>query len=142
MPVGRVKCWNDDAGYGFIIPPEGPDVFVDDSAIQCDARPGDAYPRSLVEGQEVEYETREGRLGPMAAHVREPGQPLRPASADRQGLLRSGVQRFFGDSIRRIEYDINEWAEHDDLTVLSVSLVRIPNKGYGALVAYSRSVES
>ena len=136
MPIGRVKWWNDDAGYGFIKSPDGVDVFVHELEIQRDR---DGYPKGLTADQEVEYETREGLLGPTAIHVREPGHVEEIETTDRASSRRSGVQRFYAESIRRIEFDINDWAKHDDVTVLSVSVIRISDQGYGALVAYSRT---
>lgn len=62
MPVGTVKWFNPNKGYGFIQPESGNDVFVHISAIQ----EGD----SLEEGQAVEFDITEGRKGPQAANVR------------------------------------------------------------------------
>lgn len=61
---GRVKWFNDAKGYGFIEPEDGSkDVFVHYSAIT-----GDGY-RSLVEGQEVQFEVSDGEKGPHAQNV-------------------------------------------------------------------------
>jgi len=57
---GKVKWFNADKGYGFITP----DVFAHFSAIQ-----GRGY-RSLNEGQEVEFEVKDGPKGPQAAEIR------------------------------------------------------------------------
>jgi CspA family cold shock protein len=68
MPVGVVKWFNDQRGYGFITPDEGEkDVFVHSSGIQG-TRQG-----SLREGQRVEFEITQGEKGPQASNVRPVG---------------------------------------------------------------------
>ena len=65
MPIGTVKWFSAEKGYGFITPDEGgKDVFVHYSAIQADGY------RSLNEGQKVEYEVVQGQKGPQAANVK------------------------------------------------------------------------
>lgn len=62
---GKVKWFNADKGFGFITPDDGStDVFAHFSAIE-----GRGY-RSLNEGQEVEYELKDGPKGPQAAEIR------------------------------------------------------------------------
>jgi CspA family cold shock protein len=61
---GTVKFFNDQKGFGFITSPEGDDVFVHVSNI------AGSEPRSLSEGQAVEYETQPGRKGLEAINVR------------------------------------------------------------------------
>jgi CspA family cold shock protein len=63
MPIGRVKWFNNAKGYGFIVQDNGPEVFVHYSAIQ-----GDGY-KTLVEGQQVEFEIAQSDKGPQAANV-------------------------------------------------------------------------
>jgi len=60
---GTVKWFNDAKGYGFIQQPDGPDVFVHYSAINGTGR------RSLLEGEEVEFEVQQGPKGLQAADV-------------------------------------------------------------------------
>lgn len=60
---GTVKWFNDSKGYGFIQQPEGDDVFVHFSAIQVEGF------RTLAEGEEVEFETRESERGLQATQV-------------------------------------------------------------------------
>jgi CspA family cold shock protein len=51
MPVGTVKFFNTQKGYGFIRPDDGSkDVFVHITAVER------AGMRSLVEGQKLSYE--------------------------------------------------------------------------------------
>ena len=62
MPIGTVKFFNDEKGFGFIQPEDGSkDAFVHKTAVQA------AGMRSLSEGQRIEYDLREDRPGKMAA---------------------------------------------------------------------------
>jgi CspA family cold shock protein len=60
---GTVKWFNDSKGYGFIHPQDGDDVFVHHSSIVSDGF------RTLAEGEEVEFEVRDGERGLQAANV-------------------------------------------------------------------------
>jgi cold shock protein len=62
MPVGTVKWFNANKGYGFIKPESGNDVFVHVSAIQDGG--------SLDEGEAVEFDITQGQKGPQAVNVR------------------------------------------------------------------------
>jgi cold shock protein len=59
-----VKFFNAEKGYGFISQESGDDVFVHFSAIQ-----GSGY-KTLEQGQQVEFETAQGRKGMEAQNVR------------------------------------------------------------------------
>ncbi len=65
-PLGRrrgiVKWFNHSKGYGFITPPEGPELFVHKSALA----PGQPLPRA---GQLVEFAVRPGPRGLQAEEV-------------------------------------------------------------------------
>jgi cold shock protein len=63
MARGKVKWFNDAKGYGFIEQEGGEDVFVHFSAISMDGF------KTLTEGQEVEFEIRNGDKGLSAANV-------------------------------------------------------------------------
>lgn len=61
---GQVKWFNEAKGFGFITPEDGSkDVFVHFSAIQ-----GSGF-KTLVEGQNVQFEIEAGQKGPSAANV-------------------------------------------------------------------------
>ena len=60
---GTVKWFNDAKGYGFITQSGGDDVFVHFSAIVNDGF------RTLVEGNEVEFDLEQTDLGLQAAKV-------------------------------------------------------------------------
>ena len=65
MPTGTVKFFNDEKGYGFIQRADGePDVFVHFSNIEGTGR------RTLMAGQQVEFELGQGRKGVEAHNVR------------------------------------------------------------------------
>ena len=62
MPIGKVKFFNDQKGYGFIAPEDGGnDAFVHISAVE---RAGMA---TLQQNQRVSYELEEDRRGKMSA---------------------------------------------------------------------------
>ena len=61
---GKVKWFNPEKGYGFIVSEDGKDVFVHFSAIQN----VEGY-KSLDDGQEVEFDIVDGPKGPQAANV-------------------------------------------------------------------------
>ena len=60
---GKVKWFNAEKGYGFIVSEEGKDVFVHLSAIVQDGY------KSLEEGQEVTFDVEEGERGQLAKNV-------------------------------------------------------------------------
>ena len=65
LSTGTVKWFDAKKGFGFITPTDGgKDLFVHYSNIAAEGF------RTLQEGQEVEYDAREGRKGPEAANVR------------------------------------------------------------------------
>jgi CspA family cold shock protein len=63
MQKGKVKWFNESKGFGFITKEDGNDVFVHYSEIQSNGF------KSLVEGQEVNFEIADGPKGPKAVNV-------------------------------------------------------------------------
>ena len=61
--TGKVKWFNENKGYGFIVGDSGKDIFVHYSEIR-----DDGY-RTLAESQKVEYTVRQGPKGPQADQV-------------------------------------------------------------------------
>lgn len=62
MPIGTVKFFNTDKGYGFIAPEDGgKDAFVHISAVQA------AGMHSLEDNQRVSYDVERGRDGKESA---------------------------------------------------------------------------
>jgi cold shock protein len=61
--IGKVKWFNNAKGYGFIEQPGEQDIFVHYSAIG-----GDGY-KTLLQGQDVEFEVTNGPKGPQAENV-------------------------------------------------------------------------
>ncbi len=62
MPIGTVKFFNEDKGYGFIAPEDGgEDSFVHISAVE---RAGMA---TLTKGQRVSFELETDRRGKVSA---------------------------------------------------------------------------
>ena len=61
--IGKVKWFSSEKGYGFLEREDGGDVFVHFSAIL------DPGFKTLVEGQQVEFDITEGARGPQASNV-------------------------------------------------------------------------
>ncbi|MCK9236067.1 MAG: cold-shock protein [Acholeplasmataceae bacterium] len=60
---GTVKWFDSDKGYGFISTEDNKDVFVHFSAIESEGY------KTLAEGDQVEFEVKDGDRGPQAANV-------------------------------------------------------------------------
>ncbi|MDD7281589.1 cold-shock protein [Floccifex sp.] len=63
MCTGKVKWFNAEKGFGFIIGEDGKDVFVHFSSINAKGY------RTLEEGQTVSYELVESERGKQATNV-------------------------------------------------------------------------
>lgn len=64
MEKGQVKWFNEKKGYGFITRDDGVDVFVHHTGID-----GEGF-KTLYEGDQVEFEVKEGPKGLQASSVR------------------------------------------------------------------------
>src|SRR3954469_21605947 len=64
MATGTVKWFDSKKGFGFIVGPEGKDVFVHFTRIE-----GQGF-RSLRDGEQVEYEHTSGEKGLLATTVK------------------------------------------------------------------------
>lgn len=64
MATGKVKWFNDQKGFGFILSDRGKDVFVHHSVIE-----GQGF-KTLQENESVEYDYEEGPKGMKATKVR------------------------------------------------------------------------
>jgi len=61
---GIVKWFNDDKGFGFIMPESGgKDLFAHHSEIQSSGH------RTLVENQRVSFVATQGQKGPQASNI-------------------------------------------------------------------------
>ena len=65
---GTIKWFNSDKGFGFIKRDAGDDVFVHHTSIQ-----GSGF-KSLQEGEQVEFDVKEGPKGLQAENVRRAGE--------------------------------------------------------------------
>lgn len=62
MPVGKVRFYDAEKGFGFLTKEGGGDVYVNESALPASVT-------SLKPGQKVEFGLVEGRRGEQALHV-------------------------------------------------------------------------
>ncbi len=67
LKSGKVKWFSDQKGYGFIAREEESDVFVHHTAIEMDGF------RTLRQGEDVEYQLKDGTKGPQAILVKAAG---------------------------------------------------------------------
>jgi CspA family cold shock protein len=90
MHTGTVKWFDVKKGFGFIINPEGKDVFVHFSSIQ-----GDGF-RTLKDGDQVEYDEIDSGKGLAARNVKR----VKPAAATTAaaGAASAGLPTASGDS--------------------------------------------
>ena len=63
MLKGKVKWFNAEKGFGFIVGEDGKDIFVHFSAINQEGY------KALAEGDVVNYELKNTERGPQAANV-------------------------------------------------------------------------
>ena len=80
MKQGQVKWFNEKKGYGFIETEDAGDVFVHYSTIE-----GDGF-KTLIQGQEVQYEAVDGPKGLHASLVLAPANDKKPAEIAREPI--------------------------------------------------------
>lgn len=88
MLTGVVKWFNDAKGFGFIEHTNGQDVFVHYSVIEWEGF------KTLKDGEQVQYELKEGEKGLHAAKVTRPNAKLSEAEkeAKKAGSLSSQIE--------------------------------------------------
>lgn len=85
---GTVKWFSNEKGFGFISQESGADVFVHHTAIS-----GEGF-KTLVEGEEVEFEIADDGRGPKAQNVARLNPPAEaPRRSSGGGRPRGGVGR-------------------------------------------------
>ena len=75
MPIGKVRFYNEDKGFGFIQGEDGQEVFLHASVLPSDAE--------VQPGTRLEYGVADGKRGPQALSVRVLDTP-RAAKRDRK----------------------------------------------------------
>ena len=89
MPIGRVKWFDPDKGFGFVTNPGDDDVFVGTQVLPDGVE-------ELHQGQKIEYEFAAGRKGPQVLRItdiQETGRPRRrPSHKYKPDQLQSMIQ--------------------------------------------------
>ena len=118
MPVGKVKWYDSEKGFGFLSKEEGGDVYV-----RAEALP--AGVTSLKPGQKVEFGVVEGRKGEQALQVRLIDPPpsvakaMRPKPEEMALVIEDLIKLLdnIGEGYRRGRHPDNK-AAHSVATVL------------------------
>ena len=111
MPVGKVKWYDSEKGFGFLSKEEGGDVYV-----RSDALP--AGVTNLKPGQKVEFGVVEGRRGEQALQVRLIDPPpsvvkaMRPKPEEMQLVIEDLIKLLdnLGEGYRRGRHPDNKAA--------------------------------
>ncbi|GAB3938916.1 cold-shock protein [Corynebacterium tapiri] len=70
MPIGKVKWYDSEKGFGFVSNPGDEDVYVNASVLPDGVE-------ELVQGQRIEFDFAAGRRGPQALRVKVLDSPQR-----------------------------------------------------------------
>lgn len=63
MPIGKVRWYDKDRGFGFVSNPDGEDVFIGKSVLPEGVT-------EVAQGQRLEYDYADGRQGPQALRIK------------------------------------------------------------------------
>lgn len=105
MPSGRVRWFDANKGYGFIVADEGGDVFLPAAALP-------AGTKTLRKGAKVDFSVVDGRRGPQAMDVRPVAsvpsmvKANRPAPDDMVAIVEDLIKLLdsAGNTLRRHHY--------------------------------------
>lgn len=84
MPIGKVRFYDSEKGFGFLTKEEGGDVYVRSTALPPDVT-------TLKPGQKVEFGVVEGRKGEQALSVRLLEAPPSLSKASRKSADQMGI---------------------------------------------------
>ena len=63
VPIGKVRWYDKDRGFGFVSNPDGEDVYIGKNVLPKGVE-------ELVTGQRLEYDYADGRPGPQALRIK------------------------------------------------------------------------
>lgn len=139
MAYGHVKWWDDNKGEGCITDADGREYFVNYKMIQSAGYP------TLEPHQGVEFEIMGSSDWLMATNVRTPGEPIDNnlccgfTTEDYHLISNTNIKIFQEYSIRKMEYEINEWIRNTNSRILSVSISNLDKDGIlCAIVVFSQ----
>ncbi|MBV7295541.1 cold shock domain-containing protein [Corynebacterium sp. TAE3-ERU12] len=76
MPIGKIRWYDKQRGFGFVSNPGGEDVYVGHAVLPDGVT-------ELHKNQRIEYDFADGRPGPQALRVKVLEEPTRPKRQDR-----------------------------------------------------------
>lgn len=94
MPIGKVRWYDKDRGFGFVSNPDGEDVYIGKNVLPKGVE-------ELVTGQRLEYDYADGRPGPQALRIKVLDQ------GPRGGRRRQGGAGARGNAKRHSPSDLN-----------------------------------